>query len=295
MELEAKLEIPGLYCSLGEGPHWDSERQILYFIDIDEHKIFQYKPHNQELKSRKIDSPPGCLATTDDPNKLVVATKKGIEIFEFDSQESGQLLLNRNDVEKKDGNRFNDGKVDSNGRLWVGTMADNCQGTEGSLICFRNDKTWTLERENVGISNGLAWTSDHKSFYYIDSVTKKVVGFDFDEATGKKSNERVAIEITDGVPDGMTIDSEDYLWVAIWGGQRIVRYDPKTGIEERRVKVASKNVTSCCFGGPNLTTLYITTSRRDTDSNSFPLAGGLFSVEVGILGTKMNRFNVQNK
>jgi len=222
-----------------------------------------------------------------------VEQKKGIELIRFDEKPS-ILLLARSDVEKKEKNRFNDGKIDPNGRYWVGTMAENCSGTEGSLICFRNDKTWTLERQNIGISNGLAWSSDRKTMYYIDSPTKKVVAFDFDESNGKISNERVAVEIEgDGIPDGMTIDSEDHIWVAIWGGQKVVRYNPATGKEDRHIKIPqAKNITSCCFGGPNLTTLYITTSKLDTDKNKFPLAGGLFSIDIGVKGTVMNRFKI---
>jgi sugar lactone lactonase YvrE len=294
MNVVAKLEIPNLHCTLGEGPHWDVETQCLNFIDIEKRMIYAYTPKTGELKSKELPTRPGCIIPTTD-NRLLVCTEKGVEVTTIEAGEN-VLLLDRNVMEKDlPLNRFNDGKVDPNGRLWVGSMAIDCKGTPGSLFCYSSPEKWTLERQNVGISNGLAWTADRKTMYYIDSTPKKLFAFDFDEATGAISNERVVLEVTeaDCAPDGMTIDAEDNLWVAVWGGQRIMRINPKTGEETMRVKIAAKNVTSCCFGGPNLTTLYITTSTLDTDVQAFPLAGGVFSVELDqIKGTPMNRFKV---
>jgi len=208
------------------------------------------------------------------------------------------------DFEKKEKNRFNDGKCDPHGRLWVGTMAENCEGKEGSLICFNPDKSYTVERQNVGISNGLAWTADNKIMYFIDTPTCNIFAFDFDVNSGKITNERVAVHVDEkeagGKPDGMTIDSAGCLWVAIYGGGKVIKFDPQTGKEEGQIVVPSQNVTSCCFGGPNLNTLYITTSRGDDNDNSkYPEAGGLFSYSfpfsTGIVGVPMHRFNLKSQ
>jgi len=294
-ECNVKLEIAQLNCSLGEGPHWDEERQTLYFIDINSHLIYSYIPDTGELKKRKIDNPPGCIIPTDSDSEFLVATKKGIELVSFDDIRETRLLVDRMSIELKEKNRFNDGKVDPLGRLWVGTMAENCEGKEGILICLSRNNTWTLERSNVGISNGLAWSSDAKTMYYIDSPSKKVVAFDFNENSGQISNEReVFLLVEEGsVPDGMTIDSDGFLWIAIWGGNRVIRVDPTLGKEERRIILPSKNVTSCCFGGPSLSTLFVTTAAQDTDLSEYPQAGNVFSIDVSpIRGTPSRRFKL---
>jgi len=293
---DAKLEIQNLRCSLGEGPHWDTDRDSLYFVDILGQKIFSYNLSTRELKSKDVDSPPGCIIPTNDNNKCIVCTQKGIQVIAFD-EPNIILLMDRNNMEKnKEFNRFNDGKVDPAGRLWVGTMASNGKGHEGSLFCFTDIHKCTLERQNVGISNGIAWSTDSKTMYYIDSTPKRVFAFDYDVHTGMISRERVIFELNEegSVPDGMTIDSQDFLWIAIWGGKRVIRVNPVTGKEVASVHVPAKNVTSCCFGGPNLTTLFITTASHDTDTNSFPLAGGVFSFETDVMGMNMNSFKIAN-
>jgi len=150
------------------------------------------------------------------------------------------------------------------------------------------------KKTNIGISNGLAWSSDMKTMYYIDSPTKKVVAWDYCLDSGSIVNERTVFEnftTGDEVPDGMTIDSEGFLWVAIWGGSRIVRVNVLTGKEVERIVVPAKNITSCAFGGPNLDTLYITTASADTSLEEFPLAGSLFSIKLGHTGPPMRKFN----
>jgi len=198
-------------------------------------------------------------------------------------------------MENKEFNRFNDGKVDPSGRIWVGSMASDCKGTEGFFYCIHKDKSWTLERENVGISNGLAWTKDKKIMYYIDSTPKKVFAFDYEDSTGKISNERVAFEWKEenSTVDGMTIDSVGFLWIAIWGGEKVIRVNPANGEVVMNVKVpGARNITSCCFGGPDLTTLYITSASCDTDITAYPNAGCLFRYEAGVSGLPVNKFQI---
>jgi sugar lactone lactonase YvrE len=291
---EAKLEIQNLRCSLGEGAHWDMESETLYFVDVLSQKIYTYNPESTDLKSKDVDSPPGCVIPTDDIHKCVVCTQKSIQVIALDESIT-VLLMDRSNMENKESNRFNDGKVDPAGRLWVGTMASNRKGNEGSLFCITNINNWTPERTKIG-SNGMAWSNDSRTMYYIDSAKKKVRACDYDNNTGKIYNDKTAFKLKDDkyVLDGMTIDSEDFLWIAIWGGERVIRVNPATGKEVAQVRVPAKNVTSCCFGGPNLTTLYITTAAHETDTSLFPLAGGVFSFETNVVGTPMNRYSLVN-
>jgi len=292
---EAKLEIQNLRCSLGEGPHWDMETDTLYFVDVLGQKIYTYNPDSTELESKDVDSPPGCVIATDDIHKCVVCTQKGIQVIALDEPNT-VLLMDRSNMENKESNRFSDGKVDPAGRLWVGTIGEDRKEKVGSLFCITTINNWAQEAMNIG-SNGMAWSNDTRTMYYIDSSERKVVACDFNNATGKIYNNRTAFVFNDEmcVLDGMTIDSEDFLWVAIWGGERVIRVNPATGKEVARVRVpGAKNVTSCCFGGPNLTTLYITTAAHKTDTSLFPLAGGVFSFETNVMGTPMNRYSLLN-
>jgi sugar lactone lactonase YvrE len=143
--------------------------------------------------------------------------------------------------------------------------------------------------DSVSISNGIVWTRDKKTMYYNDTPTGTVQAFDYDNKTGVISNRRVVIRIPrgGGGPDGMTIDSEDKLWIALWGSGTVCRYDPIAGEKMQTVKVPAPNVSSCAFGGKNLETLYITTARAWVNADKlkeFPLSGGLFSVKPGVRG-----------
>jgi len=152
-------------------------RQILLFIDIENNLLFHYNPSTKELMSKLIDNQPGCIIPIADKNDdYLIGTSEGLESHQFSNNNTtGTLLIKRSDLEKKEKNRFNDGKCDPSGRLFVGTMAINCEGTEGSLYCFDSSLSHSCVRTNVGISNGLAWTKDKKTMFYIDSTPKKSV------------------------------------------------------------------------------------------------------------------------
>jgi len=236
---------------------------------------------------------PGCLApAANDHDSLIVATQAGLIWYNWENQTS-EMWLERTGLEDKPNNRFNDGKVDPAGRLWAGTLAVDCQGTEGTLFCFEADKTSSVKRTQVGISNGLAWSPDNTKMYFIDSPTLKVVGWDYDISTGNITNERDVITFPsdEGIPDGMTIDEDGFLWVAKWGGAKIQRVDPNNGKVVQEVQIPALNVTSCCFGGANLDVLYVTCASMDTDTTQYPHAGHLFEVRnTGTAGLPLNNF-----
>lgn len=149
--------------------------------------------------------------------------------------------------------------------------------------------------DSVTISNGIVWTKDKKTMYYIDTPTKHIRAFDFDAKTSMISNERIAVVVDEalGFPDGMTIDADDKLWVGLWNGNAVVRFDPVSGSLMTKIEVPAHNVTSCSFGGENLETLFITTASLDMteeEQKKYPLAGSLFQVNPGVKGVEGNYF-----
>jgi sugar lactone lactonase YvrE len=168
-------------------------------------------------------------------------------------------------------------------------MSVNVRPKQGSLFCLAQDLTARRVLANVTISNGLAWSRDTRTLYFIDSATQSVWAFDYEVNTGNLGNRRQAIRIPkrDGAPDGMTIDADGMLWVAHWGGGRITRWNPKTGRLLRTCRLPISLVTSCAFGGPNLDELFITSARDSLTPQQLAresLAGGLFRMRPGVTG-----------
>jgi sugar lactone lactonase YvrE len=190
--------------------------------------------------------------------------------------------------------RMNDGKCDSAGRFWAGTMSTD--GHPGLASLFRLDPDYTLTEvvRGVSISNGLGWNPDDTLMYFIDSPTHRVEVFDFDLAAGALSARRtlVTIDRAVGEPDGLSVDTEGFLWVAIWGGSAVHRYAPD-GSLDRVVHLPASHITSCCFGGHRLDELYITSARDELSPEQLkhePLAGAVFRCEVGVEGLPTKPF-----
>ncbi len=187
------------------------------------------------------------------------------------------------------GHRFNDGKCDPAGRFLAGSMNDTVTTPTGSLYSLAPDGTLTTLIKNVSISNGLAWSPDYRTFYFIDTPTRQVTAYDYDLATGEIDHPRPVVSVPEkmGLPDGMTSDSEGMLWVALWGGAKLSRWDPATGRLLAEIAFPALNVSSCCFGGPELTELFVTTARQGMNARQLakhPLSGGLFRLHTTVRG-----------
>jgi sugar lactone lactonase YvrE len=179
-----------------------------------------------------------------------------------------------------EGSRFNDGKCDPVGRWLIGTMSHEHLKTS-SLYSLHKDHSLHRLRGEISISNGLAWSADGQTIYYIDTMALCVFAYDYSLATGSISKERILLRFSekDGWPDGMTIDREGRLWIGFWDGWTVRCYQPETGICETIVEVPCSRPTSCCFGGPDLNRLFITTARHGLSEDELirqPLAGSLF-------------------
>lgn len=279
---------------LGEGAHWHSAWKKFLYVDIEGRKVGCVDPITKITEEKNIGERVGTVVPADNGN-LVLALESSIASLNFETGELKELI--KIEVEKPN-NRSNDGKCDALGRLWIGTMHEEAKGAEGALYCF-DGKSLTEKIPNRKVSNGICWSKDNKTMYYIDSFDYNIKSYDFDLINGTISNESVAVEVTepDFTPDGMTIDEEGMLWVAMWGGGCVNRYNSFTGELVGKVEIDAPHVSSCAFGGNNMQQLFITTARAGLDEEQlqqYPDSGSLFIVDVGIRGMEMNQFRFQD-
>ena len=273
-------------AALGEGPVWDNRRRVLYWLDIENRTVHIFDPSTQMNRRISTEQRVGCLAPTASGD-LLLGMEKGFGRLNIESGEVRPLL----DPEcHLPSNRFNDGKCDPAGRFWAGTMSMQKEKGAGSLYCLFPDMTFRTMISGVTTSNGMAWSGDQTAFYYIDTPTLKVAAFDYNPETADISRRRniIAIPQEQGKPDGMTIDEEDMLWIAHYGGGRVTRWEPATGKLIATLELPVPNVTSCTFGGLHLDELYITTARQgltEEELTEHPKSGSLFRAAVGVKGT----------
>ena len=285
-DMQANL-ILDAKAQLGEGSFWHPAENKLYWIDIERKELHIYDP----VSKKDIHFDVGARIGTVVPVKsggALVALQNGIH---FIDTKTGKLIFLNNPLPENI--RFNDGKCDPAGRFWVGSMHLDFIKGAASLYRFDKDKTIHTMVNDVTCSNGIVWTADKKTMYYTDTPTGNIDAFDYDEATGNISNRRTVVKVPDGngAPDGMTIDSEDKLWVALWGGNGVARFDPLTGKMLLKINVPAPHTTSCAFGGKDLKTLYITTAREglnETQLKEYPLSGGLFTIDLDVKGVPAN-------
>jgi sugar lactone lactonase YvrE len=266
---------------LGEGPLWDPRAAALRWVDILPGRVHRFDPVTSEDTSFEVGEPVGTVAVRRDGG-LVLATESGIWTCTDEGTELNRLHEVATDPP---GGRFNDGKADRWGRFWAGTMLD---GTDGAGAFYRLDPDGSLHRvlTGVSVSNGLGWSPDGHTMYYVDTQTGGVDAFDHDPDTAEVSNRRRLIDVKRGWPDGMTVDAEGHLWVALWDGWAVCHYTPEGRLLET-VELPAQRITSCTFGGADLTTLYVTSARAGLSPESLerqPDAGSLFALDAGVSG-----------
>jgi len=284
--------VSGIKCELGEGPLWDETKNQICWIDILNGNIHEWQPSTKTSNTHLVGQMIGAMAVCDDGN-YIAALKDG---FGFINRKTGKVDMITNPEKDLPENRFNDGKCDPAGRFWAGTMPIAEDKSSGSLYVLDASLNVRKKEFNISVSNGLAWSLDHKTMYFIDSPTRKVVGYDYDKESGELANKRTVVTIAeeDGFPDGMTIDHEGMLWVAHWGGWQVARYDPGTGKKLLSITMPVSQVTSCTFGGETLNDIYITSARKGLSREELakqPLAGSLFVIrESGFKGLQAHGF-----
>lgn len=285
-ELASKLE-----CDVAEGPFWDDSEQQLYFVDIVNKQIKIFSSPSTPVETIQFNQEISAVFL-DQKSDLIVAARDGI----FAATRDGVLEVSLAPIELEDTSiRTNDAKCDANGRMWVGTMAFDF--TPGAAALFSFDSRVLKEVvPDLTVSNGIGWSLDKKTMYFIDSPTKRVDFFDFDIESGELGNRRPFLLLSDldAFPDGLTTDEDGGVWVALFGGGEVRRFDAQ-GTLTHIVEIPVKQVTSCCFGGADMSELYITTAQNGMDSDSLirqPLAGSLFRAKTAFKGSKSNRFGV---
>lgn len=264
---------------------WHPRRQSCFWVDIEGRKMFEYKWLEKKVQHWQMPERISMIAEGKN-NALILALQGGIYTFDLDS---ANLLLITDLKENWKELRCNDGAFDSFGRLWIGTMHLDYTKGKGSLYCINKDGTFQKKIQQVSISNGIAWSADNTRMFYTDSVTKEIWSYLFDELTGEIIFEKVVITIpgAPGMPDGLAMDNEGYLWIAIWGGWGVGRWDVETGKMVDFIKVPAPFVTSCAFVGKNLDQLLITTARQgmdETNLTTYPQSGCVFIAAPGVKG-----------
>lgn len=273
-------------CELGEGPLWDVKRKAICWIDILKGEIHQYSPEQKTHEIIQVHQMIGSIALCTNGD-FIAALQNG---FGFVDRISGKVTMIADPESHLSNNRFNEGKCDPAGRFWAGTMSLSEDSLAGSVYVVESNLSVTKKIEGVTISNGMAWSKDYQTLYYIDTPTFEAAAYEYDKSTGNISNKRIIIKIPkeDGSPDGMTIDSEGMLWIAHWDGWQIARWNPTTGEKLYQIKMPVARVTSCTFGGENLGDLFITTARKSLTEDELqkqPLAGSLFVIKnIGFKG-----------
>ena len=273
------LELIFKGLNLGEGCIWDSFRNKVHFLDINKHKIYSYSLLDKSINYTQMNDYVGCI-TLDEKNNLMACVKDSFFRLDLEKATSEQLFA----INQDDKLRFNDGKCDKFGNLWVGTMLINHSENQGkgSLYCIKNDKV-VAEYKNFNIPNGMAWEAD--KFYHIDTVEQKVFAYDVeDECVLKNKSVAVEIDKSQGSPDGMCMDANGNFWIALWGGSKVVCYSKEQGKIIDEIIIPEKNVSCCAFGGEKLDKLFITSASED-------LTGALYCVDMAeVKGFNGNKY-----
>lgn len=279
-------------AELGEGPVWDDARQRLLFVDILRGEIHEFDPVSRNDRVVRVGQTVGAAACTTDGDWVAAAGHAFVRVHHGTGEVTTLAM-----VETGRETRLNDGAVDPSGRFWAGTMSLKRQHGQGTLYRLDADGARvTAMLAPVTTSNGIDWSLDATRMYYVDTRTRRVDVFDFDNARGTIAKQRTLVDLNDGEgagsPDGLIVDAEGFIWVALYGGAGLCRYDPD-GRLERRVTLPVTYTTKCAFGGRNLDELYVTSAWRPLTAGERarePHAGGVFRLMPGVRGKPAHRF-----
>jgi D-xylonolactonase len=279
--MDVQLEMLADYaCVVGEGPLWHPLEKRLYWVDIGLGRLFRYDPATGASEQVYEGEPIGGFTVQADGALLLFMTRGAIRLWR-----DGQLTTVVEGIPAEKDHRFNDVIADPAGRVFCGTLALSGQGA-GRLYRLDRDGSLTLVLDDVLCSNGMGFPGDRRTMYFTDSLRQQIYLFDYDEASGALTNRRLFVEVPAslGLPDGMTVDADDYVWSANWGGGCLLRFDPQ-GAEVARISFPVVAVSSVVFGGDESTDMYVTTARGNAKETDGAAAGALFRLRVpGVRG-----------
>lgn len=270
-------------AGLGEGAYWDDRTNRFMMVDLLQGDILTLDASGRETRTH-VDKIVSVLRRRT-RGGFVVGVERGIRFLTDDLEPDGEVIT----AFDTDGIRMNDGGCDPQGRFYVGSMAYAEGPGAGTLYRFDADGTVAPVLPSVTVSNGVQWSADGSRVFYNDTPTRRIAVYDFDAGDGSFHDQRDFVTLPDGVgsPDGMAIDSEDGLWVALWGGSAVHRYDAAGELTEV-IELPASKVTCPTFGGPDGRTLYVTTASLDVPDE--PAAGAVFRADVGVTGAPAHPF-----
>jgi sugar lactone lactonase YvrE len=287
MDVELVLDAR---AELGEGPVWDDRRRRLVFVDIMHGHVHEFDPASGGDRVIEVGQPVGSVALAE-RGDWILAARDGFFRLDPDTEEMSLIAPVEADLT---GNRMNDGAVDAHGRFWAGTMGTVGVREAGTLYRLDPDGSVRHMLAPVSTSNGIDWSPDGRRMYYVDTPLNRIDVFTFEPASGDICDRRTFVNVpaASGLPDGLVVDADGFVWLALWQGAAIHRYTP-SGRLHRVVNMPVALVTKCTFGGEALDELYITTARiglhEEARSGPSP-AGGVFRVRPGVSGRRANRF-----
>lgn len=276
---------------LGEAPLWHPIHQMLYWVDIESRLVQAWEPHTGRRREWHVPRKVGTVMPMAN-GKLLLGLQGQIAALDPVTGAVGTLVEIESEIPE---NRCNDGKCDPAGRFWVGTMHVENQPGTGSLYCIDSELNVHKVLTGLTIANGMGWSPEGDHMYFIDSADRQVRRYRF--SPGKVSlQEEIPLLQFEDTPDGMCVDKEGKLWIGFYGASRVGRYDPVTGEHLAEVYVSAPQVTSCCFGGMEMNTLFITTARQGLTEQQLkdaPLSGSLFACEPGPKGMEPEFFKMK--
>lgn len=276
-------KVTDIKGKLLEGCIWDEQRERLYFVDIEYRKIYMLEKGTENLQSMEVPEFVGCIVLQRD-GSLIAALTKGLCYIDFDERVCRRVM---NGI-LKEGIRFNDGKCDEQGRLWVGSMAvlqDEYAERAGSLYCIEKERVQGVY-PGYSIPNGIDFDGKMEYLYHIDTAKKQIERYQMGEDGTLKNRKTVAdLRREPGDPDGMCMDAEGNLWAAMWGGSQVVCIEPGSGKILDRIQVPEKYPSCCVFGGKEMDQLFITTARDEMGNG-----GEVYVHEMNVKGRSANRY-----
>jgi sugar lactone lactonase YvrE len=275
------VHVLGAQNIIGEGPVWNPEEQALYWVDIAGKSINRFWPETGKQEPFAVEAEVGVIAFRQ-AGGVVAAGSTGFSFW----TPNGRLEPITDPESDRPESRFNDGKVDRQGRFWAGTMT--AEGAVSSLYRLDPDLSVHQMDSELTISNGIGWSPDNRTMYFADSLRYVIYAYDFDLETGSIANRRNLIEVEPdyGIPDGLTVDREGFIWCAFYAGSKVTRFDPQGQID-LEVTLPVSQPTSCIFGGPDYSDLYVTSAWNGLSAEARqkePQAGDLFVIKTQVKG-----------
>jgi sugar lactone lactonase YvrE len=274
---------------------WNHYSQTVWWTDIKSAKLYCYNPGTKNLQHWNMPEPVACFAFVENDSRMLIAFASGIAWFDIATSAVEWISLPESELE---GNALNDGRVDRQGRFWVGSIVEEntVPDQAASLYCLDTHQQLSPHLTGLTISNGLCWSLDSRKLYHTDSPTRRINIYDFDPATGTLANGKLFAEVPAGVePDGACVDAHDFVWSAQFGGGDVLRFAPD-GREDCRLELPVTQPTCVAFGGVDMDLLFVTSARKGLPSEALanqPFAGNLFIYRTDTKGVLENWYRPQ--